>query len=95
MAHGHSVAGLVRSKALEAGLPGTVYHAIADPAVRLRDIAGKIADRLGLPAEHFGGFARMVGAHLAASSVLIREALGWTPVGPTLMENLDEPGYVV
>lgn len=86
--------------ALEAGLPATVYHAIADPAVPFRDIARKIADRLGVPAEarpaeHFGGFARMAGADLAASSALTRAALDWAPVGPSLMRDLDEPGYYV
>lgn len=62
--------------------------------------ARKIADRLGVPAEarpaeHFGGFARMAGADLAASSALSRAALDWTPVGPSLMRDLDEPGYYV
>ena len=30
---------------------------------------------------------------LAASSAVTRELLGWTPVGPTLIEDIDAGGY--
>lgn len=84
--------------ALEKGLPATVYHAVADEPVPFREIAEVIARQLDLPAasrpaEHFGGFANMVGGDMAASSAKTRAVLGWTPTGPSLLEDIDQPGY--
>ncbi|KQV25382.1 3-beta hydroxysteroid dehydrogenase [Rhizobium sp. Root1203] len=84
--------------ALEQGLPDTVYHAVADEPVPFRQIAEVVARQLGLPAasrpaEHFGGFASMVGADMAASSARTRALLGWTPTGPGLLTDIDQPGY--
>ena len=84
--------------ALERGLPETVYHAVADEHVPFREIAEIIARQLGLPAasrpaEHFGGFANMVGADMAASSAKTHAVLGWTPTGPSLLKDIDQPGY--
>jgi nucleoside-diphosphate-sugar epimerase len=84
--------------ALEQGLPETVYHAVADEPVPFREIAEVIARQLGTPAascpaDHFGGFANMVGADMAASSARTRFILGWTPTGPGLLADIDQPGY--
>lgn len=84
--------------ALEQGLPETVYHAVADEPVPFREIAEVIAGQLGLPAasrpaKHFGGFANMVGGDMAASSAKTRAILGWTPTGPGLLQDIDQPGY--
>lgn len=84
--------------ALEKGLPAAVYHAVADEPVSFREIAEVIARQLGLPAasrpaEHFGGFANMVGGDMAASSAKTRAILDWTPTGPSLLEDIDHPGY--
>jgi nucleoside-diphosphate-sugar epimerase len=83
--------------ALDKGSAGC-YHAVAEEGVPVRDIAGVIGRRLKLPvvaktpaeaAEHFGtmgGFAALDGA---ASSALTRERLGWRPVGPGLIADLE------
>jgi nucleoside-diphosphate-sugar epimerase len=83
--------------ALEKGSAGC-YHAVAEEGVPVRDIADVIGRRLKLPvvaktqaeaAEHFGtmgGFAALDGA---ASSALTRERLGWRPVGPGLIADLE------
>lgn len=56
--------------------------------------------RLGLPTEsreheHFGWFAHMTGADMAVSSEHMRALLGWTPSGPDLLTDLDQPGYYI
>jgi len=84
--------------ALEDGLSRPIYHAVADEAVPMRAIAERIARGLGLPAEarprdHFGWFAMMAGADMSASSAATREQLGWTPQGPGLLNDLDDPQY--
>jgi nucleoside-diphosphate-sugar epimerase len=84
--------------ALEQGVPEAVYHAVADEAVPFMDIAAVIGRRLGLPVgsrqrEHFGWFANMAGADMAASSARTRALLGWEPSGPSLIADLDQAGY--
>ncbi|HEV7307577.1 SDR family oxidoreductase [Ensifer sp.] len=84
--------------ALESGATEGVYHAVADEAVPFRQIAEIIGRRLGLPVEarpreHFGWFASMAGGTMAASSARTRTLLGWRPVGPDLLSDLDQSAY--
>lgn len=84
--------------ALEQGVTESVYHAVADEAVPFKAIAEAIGSRLDLPVEsrgrdHFGWFASMAGADMAVSSARTRERLGWKPEGPSLLVDLDQPGY--
>ncbi|MGE0524169.1 MAG: SDR family oxidoreductase [Variibacter sp.] len=84
--------------ALEQGVTEPVYHAVADEAVPFKDIAEVIGRHLGLPIEsrpreHFGWFANMAGAEMAVSSAHTRELLEWQPAGPSLLTDLDQPGY--
>lgn len=84
--------------ALEQGVTQSVYHAVADEAVPFKDIAQAIGRGLGLPVEsrereHFGWFAHMAGANMAVSSAYTRALLGWMPSGPSLLDDLDQPGY--
>ena len=84
--------------ALEQGVTEPVYHAIADEAVPFKEIAEVIGRRLGLPVEprereHFGWFAMMAGADMAASSARTRSLLAWEPTGPSLISDIDQPGY--
>lgn len=95
--HRHDAARVYRY-ALEQGAGVPVYHAIAGEAVPFKQIAEVIGKHLKLPvasrgAEHFGWFARMAGADMAASSAATRALLGWAPVGPELIADLDQPGY--
>ena len=84
--------------ALEQGASEPVYHAVADEGVPFKHIAEVIGQQLGLPvasraAEHFGWFARFAGADMAATSERTRQLLGWTPTGPGLLADLEQPGY--
>ena len=83
--------------ALQKGSAGC-YHAVAEEGVPLRDIAEVIGRRLKLavvsksPAEaqeHFGWLGMFAGLDCPASSALTQERLGWHPVGPTLVEDLE------
>ncbi|UOF15756.1 SDR family oxidoreductase [Lysobacter capsici] len=84
--------------ALESGMTSPVYHAVADEAVAFKAIAETIGKRLGVPVEsrdreHFGWFAMMAGADMSVSSAYTRELLDWTPQGPELLADIDQPGY--
>jgi nucleoside-diphosphate-sugar epimerase len=83
--------------ALEKGAAAR-YHAVAEEGVAVRDIAEVIGRRLKLPvvaksaaeaAEHFGWFGGFAGIDGPASSALTRERLGWRPVGPGLIADLE------
>jgi nucleoside-diphosphate-sugar epimerase len=83
--------------ALEKGSAGC-YHAVAEEGVPVRDIAEVIGRRLKLPvvaktpaeaAEHFGTMGGFAGLDGPASSALTRERLGWRPVGPGLIADLE------
>lgn len=87
---------------LEKGHAGARYHAIADEGVPFREIAGVIGRRLNLPVvsqhpeeanEHFGWFALFATVDIPASSQRTQELLGWRPVGPDLLADIDQPGY--
>jgi nucleoside-diphosphate-sugar epimerase len=84
--------------ALEKGSAGARYHAIAEEGVPLRQIAEVIGQRLNLPvvskspekaADHFGWMGFMVGADSLASSAITQERLGWRPVQPGLIHDLE------
>jgi nucleoside-diphosphate-sugar epimerase len=84
--------------ALEKGAAGVRYHAVAEEGVPLREIAEAIGRRVNVPvnsigadeaAEHFGWLGYFVTADLVASSALTREWLGWNPVQPRLISDLD------
>ena len=88
--------------ALERGTAGQRYHAVAEEGVPTRRIAEVIGRRLGVPVvsrsreevrEHFGFLAYFFGADLPASSAKTRAALGWTPTGPGLIEDIDREAY--
>jgi nucleoside-diphosphate-sugar epimerase len=84
--------------ALEKGSAGARYHAIAEEGIPLRQIAEVIGRRLNLPvvskspeeaADHFGCMAFMVGRDGLASSAITQERLGWRPVQPGLISDLE------
>jgi nucleoside-diphosphate-sugar epimerase len=86
-----------------AGAPaGSRVHAVAEEGIPTREIAAAIGRSLGLPAEpvdpaaaadHFGWIGMFFGLDMAASSALTRQRLGWTPTGPTLLEDLAAGAY--
>jgi nucleoside-diphosphate-sugar epimerase len=87
---------------LEMGAAAPRYHAIAEEGVPFRDIAAVIGRHLNVPvvakspedaAEHFGWFAHFAALNSPASSARTREQLGWRPVHPTLVADIDRPVY--
>jgi nucleoside-diphosphate-sugar epimerase len=87
---------------LEKGIAGTTYHGVADEGVRAREIAEAIGRSLNVPvvsksseeaADHFGWIARFFGIDGPASSALTQERLGWRPVQPGLIADLNAEHY--
>ncbi|MEU0964272.1 SDR family oxidoreductase [Streptomyces sp. NPDC005917] len=88
--------------ALEKAPAGAQLHAAADEGVMVREIAEVIGGRLGVPvesvpadriAEHFGFFGAFVSMDVPVSSARTRELLGWEPVEPGLIADLEEGHY--
>ncbi len=88
--------------ALESGVAGTRYHAVAEEGIPFRDIAAAIGRGLNLPvvsksaedaAEHFGWFARFAAIDCRASSAKTQASLGWTPTQAELIQDLEQGHY--
>ncbi len=86
--------------ALEKGVAGERFHAVAEEGVPLRDIAEAIGRRINVPVvsktpeeapEHFGWLAFFVGADAPASSAKTQERLGWRPTQTGLIADLERP----
>jgi nucleoside-diphosphate-sugar epimerase len=85
--------------ALEKAPAGSVLHGVAEEGVPTRTIAEAIGRRLDLPVvsispedagEHFGWLGTFLTTDNPTSSALTRELLGWRPVHPTLIQDLEE-----
>ena len=88
--------------AIEKATAGARYHAVAEEGIAFRDIAEVIGRRLNIPvvskspeeaADHFGWIAAFAGLDCPASSKLTQERLGWRPVQPTLLTDLERGSY--
>jgi nucleoside-diphosphate-sugar epimerase len=101
--HIHDVATLFRL-ALEKGPAGRYWHASEDGGTPFREIAEAIGSRLGLPATsipadalmlpgYFGMFTNLVTMDLPATNLITRRTLGWEPVQPKLLADLDNGHY--
>ncbi|WP_250517562.1 SDR family oxidoreductase [Caballeronia sp. INDeC2] len=100
--HVSDVARLYRL-AVEKADRGARYHAVGEEGIESRAIAEALGRGLKLPvvtispddaAAHFGWMAMFVGLDMPASSAATQARLGWKPVGPTLIADLDEARYV-
>jgi nucleoside-diphosphate-sugar epimerase len=89
---------------LEKGVFGGRYHAVAEEGIPLREIAEVIGHGLKVPvvslspeeaAKHFGRFAAFVQIDLKASSARTQQELGWRPVGPGLIADLEHASAFV
>ena len=88
---------------VEQNVPGvSVYHAVQEEGVALREIAETIGRGLGVPAsslspeqaaEHFGWLAHFAALDMPASSEWTRRTLQWKPTGPGLIEDLKNMNY--
>jgi nucleoside-diphosphate-sugar epimerase len=90
------------AKAFDQAPAGTTLHAVADEGVPVRDIAEVIGRQLNVPVasiapeaagEHFAWLAGFLGVDSPASSTLTRELLGWEPINPGLIEDLEQGHY--
>lgn len=84
--------------AIEKAPAGAVLHAVAEEAVTARELAEAIGRGLGVPAEpanpeDLGWIGPMFALDSPASNTITREMLGWTPAGPTLLEDLEAGHY--
>ena len=88
--------------ALEKAAAGSTLHAVADEGVRIRDVAEVIGRHLDVPVvaispedagEHFGFLAGLLAVDSPVSSALTRELIGWQPVGPGLLDDLEAGHY--
>ena len=80
--------------ALELAPAGTSWHAVADEGDAVRDIAAVIGGRLRLPVEAvppetYGTLGPIFAIDQPSSSTHTREALGWEPTHPSLLEDLE------
>ena len=80
--------------ALESAPAGTSWHAVADEGDAVRDIAAVIGRRLGLPVrsvpqEDLGPFGPIFAMDQPASGAHTRDALGWRPTHPGLLDDLE------
>ena len=84
--------------AVEQAPAGSRLHAVGDEGVPIRDIAGVIGRHLNLPAASvpagdFGFLGQILAVDQPASAGLTRELLGWRPVQPGLIEDMDKGHY--
>jgi nucleoside-diphosphate-sugar epimerase len=88
--------------ALEKGSGGAQYQGVADEGVPTREIAEVIGRHLNVPvvsksreeaADHFGWIGIFFGIDAPASSAQTQERLGWRPVQPGLIADLNAEHY--
>jgi nucleoside-diphosphate-sugar epimerase len=81
---------------------GARLHAVAEEGIPTREIAVAIGRAFDLPVtaiapddvqDHFGWIGTFLAMDMTATSTATRELLGWTPTGPTLIEDLDGGAY--
>ncbi|MBN3728025.1 SDR family oxidoreductase [Burkholderia sp. Ac-20379] len=89
--------------AIEKGQAGARWNAVGEEGISSREIAETLARVMGLPARsiakedaqaHFGWMGMFVSLDMPASSALTQARLGWKPVGPTLIEDLNHGKFV-
>ena len=81
---------------------GSRLHAVAEEGISTREIAAAIGRVFDLPVasvaaddvqDHFGWIGTFFAMEMSATSAVTRELLGWTPTGPTLVEDFDAGAY--
>jgi nucleoside-diphosphate-sugar epimerase len=96
------VAHLYRLAVEKTGPGVTVYNAVQEEGVSMREIAETIGKGLKVPVksipaeqagEHFGWLAHFATLDMPASSEWTRKTLGWHPTGPGLIEDLTNMKY--
>lgn len=84
--------------AVEKGAAGGVYHGVAEQAIQTSEINAAISKKTGLPIENksreeaeeaVGFFAFVLAADNPVSSEKTQKELGWKPVQPTLLADIE------
>ena len=100
--HRLDAARLFRLALEKTAAPKTRYHGVAEEEIAFKDIAEAIGRHLNIPAaskspkeaaDHFGWFASFAALDAPASSKLTRERLGWQPVQPSLLADMEKGSY--
>ncbi len=87
---------------LESAPAGARLHGVGDEGVPVREIAEVIGRHLNVPvtsvaedqaAKHFGFLGAFFASDLPASSAITQQMLGWHPVQPGLIADLEEGHY--
>jgi nucleoside-diphosphate-sugar epimerase len=88
--------------AVESAAPGARLHGVAEEGIPVREIAEVIGRHLDLPVvsmpreeaiDHFGFLGAFFARDITASSAKTRAGIGWEPVQPGLIADLDEGHY--
>ncbi len=88
--------------AVESAPAGSRLHGVGDEGIPVREIAETIGERLGLPVtsipvdsapSHFGFLGAFFAVDCPASSALTQALLGWRPVEPGLIADLEQGHY--
>lgn len=83
--------------AFERAAPEAIYHAVAEEGVTMRVTIETIAERLKMPVKSiapdeapafFGWMAMFAAMDMPASGARTQQTLGWTPTGPSLLDDL-------
>ena len=99
-----SDAGRLVALGLEKAPAGSRLHAVAEAGVPTKEIAEAIGRAFNLPVvsidpddviSHFGWIGNFFGMEGSTSSEATRALLGWTPTGPTLVEDIDSGAYSI
>ncbi|CAG7642456.1 hypothetical protein PAESOLCIP111_04342 [Paenibacillus solanacearum] len=95
-------AALLYRLAVEAAPAGSRLDGVGDEGIRFRDIAAVIGRHLNLPTvsipreeaeAHFGFLGALAAMDIPRSSAQTQELLGWRPVQPGLLEDLEQGHY--
>jgi nucleoside-diphosphate-sugar epimerase len=87
---------------LETAPGGARLHGVGEEGVAVRDIARVIGSQLNVPVrsisreeanEHFGFLAAFFALDVPASSEITQRRLGWRPVQPGLIADLEDGHY--
>ena len=88
--------------AVESAPPGARLHGVGEEGIPVREIAEVIGRHLNVPVtsipveeanEHFGFLGAFFSLDAPASSALTQQLMGWHPVQPGLIADLDEGHY--
>jgi len=85
--------------AVEDAPTGSILNAVGEEGVRVRDIAEAIGQQLGIPAESrpatdFGmPLSALLAGDMPASSALTQRLIGWKPMHPGLIEDIELGHY--